>query len=45
MELSKDELNNISGGAPLKTRFYILGGLITFFIGFLDGFMRPLKCN
>lgn len=45
-ELSKMELNNISGGAISKYLIFgSLGGIITFIIGFIDGFTRPLKCN
>mgnify|MGYP003514638457 CR=1 FL=1 len=43
MELSKTELNNISGGAV--SAYFIFGGIVTFVIGFIDGFTRPLKCN
>lgn len=42
-ELTKKELNNISGGG-LST-YLIFGGIITFIVGFIDGFTRPLKCN
>lgn len=43
MELSKKELNNISGGGI--TGYFIFGGIFAFLIGFIDGFTRPLKCN
>lgn len=43
MELSKTELNNINGGAV--SGYFIFGGILTFIIGFMDGFTRPLKCN
>jgi hypothetical protein len=46
MELSKNELVTINGGSKSNYVIYIaLGGLITFVIGFIDGFLRPLKCN
>lgn len=48
MELSKTELNNVVGGgisAGFMILGGILGGLITFTIGFLDGYTRPMKCN
>ena len=45
MELSRKELNNISGGGVIKAKMYVFGGMITFIIGILDGFLRPLKCN
>ena len=43
MNLSKEELNSISGGGI--SGYFILGGILTFIIGFIDGFTRPLKCN
>ena len=45
MVLSKEELNDISGGTAIKVKLYALGGLLTFLIGFFDGFTRPLRCN
>lgn len=44
-ELTNDELNNISGGFAFTSKLLILGGLITFFIGLIDGYIRPIKCN
>lgn len=43
MELSKTELNNINGGGVAG--YFIFGGILTFLIGFIDGYTRPLKCN
>ena len=45
MELSKKELSQISGGIAYKTKIFIVGGLVTFIIGILDGFARPFRCN
>lgn len=45
MELTKNELNKISGGRVFGVRGYIIGGVLTFIIGLLDGFLRPLRCN
>ncbi len=45
MELTKEELNNISGGMAIRARIYLIGGFITFISGIIDGFLRPLKCN
>ena len=45
MKLSKEELNNISGGAIFGYKFIILGGIISFIAGILDGYTRPLRCN
>lgn len=41
--LSNYELNNISGGG--YGWYLVLGGAITFLIGVIDGYLRPLKCN
>ena len=43
MELSKKELNSISGGGI--SGYLIFSGIFTFIIGVIDGFTRPLKCN
>lgn len=45
MELTKEELNSISGGMAIRTRMLLIGGFITFISGIIDGFLRPLKCN
>ena len=46
LKISNQELMNIRGGAiTWKTLSLIVGGVITFVIGFIDGFKRPLKCN
>ena len=44
MQLTKKELNEISGGISIKLAI-IIGGAITFIIGIIDGIIRPLKCN
>ena len=43
--LTSEELNMIKGGFSILNKIMILGGLITFIIGFIDGLIRPLKCN
>lgn len=43
--LKEKELQNIYGGANKWLTLGIVGGLIAFFSGFLDGFVRPLSCN
>ena len=44
-EITKEELQNINGGAiGFATGMFIVGGII-FLIGVIDGFVRPLKCN
>ena len=40
MKLSKQELNNITGGAVIRGKFFIIGGLVSFLIGILDGLFR-----
>lgn len=47
INLSNEELNNVSGGiAVLKARhFAMIGGVITFIIGAVNGFLRPLSCS
>lgn len=45
MELSKKELNEITGGGIFGRRFLIFGGIISFIAGIIDGYTRPLKCN
>lgn len=42
--LSKTELLSIRGGISAWIVMSIIGG-ITFIIGVVDGFIRPLKCN
>jgi bacteriocin-like protein len=42
--LNDEELKNISGGYNFRW-LSILGGIITFVIGILDGITRPLKCR
>lgn len=44
-ELSKEELNGINGGMSIATKIFLIGGIVSFVIGVLDGFTRPLKCN
>ena len=43
-ELNKIELNNISGGFKWIIGG-VIGGVLAFIVGVLDGFTRPLKCN
>lgn len=44
-ELTQYELNQINAGVALNAKFLIIGGIISFIIGFIDGYTRPLKCN
>jgi hypothetical protein len=43
--INKDELVNIKGG--LSKYFYGIGAgaLVSFVIGLIDGYMRPLACR
>ena len=41
MELSHEELQNTTGGGMGK--WLIIGGLFTFIVGVIDGYLRPLK--
>lgn len=41
-KLTDEELMNINGG---KISVYVLGGIATFIIGLVDGWLRPLSCN
>ena len=44
-ELTKEELKNINGGMAITAKIFLVGGIISFIIGVMDGFTRPLKCN
>ena len=45
--LTEQELNEINGGALKLTAggFLIAGGVISFVIGLIDGYLRPLSCK
>ena len=45
MELSKNELITIDGGKANYGLYIAIAGAVTFIIGVIDGFLRPLKCN
>ena len=45
MVLSQEELYNTQGGGLKIGFFAILGGVITFVVGLIDGYIRPLSCN
>ena len=44
IELSNNELHEINGGGGISLGLAIFAG-ITFIIGVIDGYVRPLKCN
>lgn len=45
MVLENKELMNISGGGFKYGIAALIGGLITFLVGVVDGYLRPLSCN
>ena len=47
MYLTNQELYNINGGA-LKlaaSKWIVIGGVATFIIGIVNGYLRPLSCK
>ena len=45
MVLQNEELMNITGGAVKTTVLAVIGGVVAFVIGVIDGYLRPLSCN
>lgn len=45
MALQDEELMTLTGGAIKFGLWTIIGGAITFIIGIIDGYLRPLPCN
>ena len=43
--LEEKELKQINGGGISITGGIIIGGIVTFIIGVLDGYVRPLACR
>lgn len=43
--LAEKELLEIKGGGADWFAIGIAGTIVTFFIGVIDGYLRPLKCN
>lgn len=43
-KLEERELKELKGGAGVGT-YLLIGGLVVFIIGVIDGYVRPLKCN
>lgn len=41
--LSYEKLEKINGGG--KSLWFIIGGIGTFFMGFINGLVNPKKCN
>ena len=45
MILSKNELFNITGGSVNWTVVSIIGTVVSFIAGIVDGYLRPISCN
>ena len=45
MALNDYELSQIVGGKAGLAILTIVGGIITFIIGVVDGYLRPAKCK
>lgn len=43
--LTEQELFNINAGAAKWTAGLVVGAIISFLVGIIDGFLRPLGCN
>jgi hypothetical protein len=44
-EITNEELKQLTGGGISVWGGIGIGALITFLVGVVDGFVRPLKCN
>ena len=44
-ELTTDELKKVNGGAITTKLLALIPLGISFIVGLIDGYMRPLKCN
>lgn len=44
-ELNRAELRNVKAGAIKWALVSLISGVITFFIGVVDGFVNPSKCR
>ena len=45
MILTKNELLKITGGSINWTTISIIGTIVTFVAGLIDGYLRPIKCR
>jgi bacteriocin-like protein len=43
--INDNELKKITGGGLSLGTSLLIGGIITFIIGVIDGYVRPLKCR
>lgn len=44
-KINEEKLKEINGGGISFGATLFFGGLITFFIGLIDGYTRPLACK
>ena len=44
-KINEEDLRNIQGGGLSVWGAIGIGTIVTFLIGVIDGFVRPLKCN
>ena len=45
MYLTNQQLKQITGGAVNWTAISIIGTIVTFIAGVIDGYLNPIKCN
>lgn len=45
MKMNELELKNIKGGGFSFGTGLLIGGFLTFLIGIIDGYIRPLACR
>lgn len=45
VKLNDQELLDINGGAISFGAILLIGGIVTFVIGLIDGYIRPLRCR
>ncbi|MDE6141332.1 MAG: hypothetical protein K2G03_01890 [Bacilli bacterium] len=45
MVLSNEDLNEVVGGGIKIGVSIVVAAVVTFVIGVIDGYFRPLKCN
>ena len=43
--INNEELYDIKGGAAKYMLGFAIGAALSFIIGVIDGYLRPLKCN
>jgi len=43
--LNKEQLNSINGGGISIGVGLVIGGIVSFLLGLIDGYARPIKCN